>query len=268
MKKVFKVLFIMIFVVFISACSDKKFYDTSINVDFYTGTNGTIVPKQENLEANSKLVEPVEPTRPGYDFDGWYKEVTYKNEWNFAVDLMGTHSITLFAKWIAVDYTITYVLNGGEPLTGSYPTTYNLNNARLTVFPTTVRQTGYAFVGWYLYDWKNAEGKIMTKPGDFGYNSVPTGKTENLTLYAHWKAIESVISFNINFPEPTGAPAAPKSFTISYGSIIAFTIPTAEGYTFKGWNSKANGSGDYYINGELYTRTQNLTVYAIWEKNN
>ncbi len=38
------------------------------------------------------------------------------------------------------------------------------------------------------------------------------------------------------------------------------------GYKFLGWNSNKTGTGTWYINGEVFTRTQRLTLYGIWEK--
>ena len=41
--------------------------------------------------------------------------------------------------------------------------------------------------------------------------------------------------------------------------------PTREGYTFKGWNTKADGSGDAFTGDTKVT--DDMKVYAIWEKN-
>lgn len=266
MKKLLTILLAIALTFIVSGCADKKYYDKSINVIFYSGKNASTVETLKNLEPNSKIQKPVDPTRPGYEFIGWYKEATYKNPWDFNVDKVGNESITLFAKWNAIEYKITYILNGGNPLTGTYPTTFTLDNASLTIFPSSVRQTGYSFAGWYLYDWKNAEGVIQTKPGDNGINNVPAGTTHDLVVYAHWKAIESVIVFDVNFPEAEGKPTAPKSLTMTYGEVIKFVQLVSEKYNFIGWNSKADGTGDFFVNGNLYTRTQKTTVYAIWEK--
>lgn len=46
----------------------------------------------------STITAPEDPTKDGWDFDGWYKELTCKNAWNFAADTV-TGNITLFAKW-------------------------------------------------------------------------------------------------------------------------------------------------------------------------
>ena len=41
---------------------------------------------------------------------------------------------------------------------------------------------------------------------------------------------------------------------------------TRDGYTFKGWNTKADGSGTSYAPGDTITITEDLTLYAQWEK--
>ncbi len=56
-------------------------------VDSITADYGTIV------------TAPVEPTREGYDFAGWYKEDTFINAWNFETDVVPAEDITLYAKW-------------------------------------------------------------------------------------------------------------------------------------------------------------------------
>lgn len=270
MKKFVKIFLMLAIVLLLSSCSDKKFYDTSINVSFYTGKNATQIPTLYDLEPYSTIDEPAPPTRPGYAFVGWYKEASYKTPWNFATDNVGDRSFIIFAKWEPITYQIIYHTNGGT-LTGIYPETFNLDSASTTIFPTSIRMTGYSFVGWFLYDWKDENGKIQTKPGDPGIMRVPDNYAQDpqdIHLYAHWKVIEVPVSFDINFPEETGKPEAPKSFTIKYGDTINFDEPVAEGYRFLGWNLKADGSGEYLVNGTKFTRTQNTKVYAIWEKIN
>ena len=47
-----------------------------------------------------------------------------------------------------------------------------------------------------------------------------------------------------------------------------FTIPenefTRSGYEFKGWNTKADGTGISYVKGDKITITSNITLYAQW----
>ncbi len=47
---------------------------------------------------NSVITEPAEPTRNGYEFEGWYKEAALTKAWDFATDKV-TGNITLYAKW-------------------------------------------------------------------------------------------------------------------------------------------------------------------------
>jgi len=45
------------------------------------------------------------------------------------------------------------------------------------------------------------------------------------------------------------------------------TLPTRYGYTFDGWNTRANGSGTTYEAGDSYSLNENITLYAQWLKN-
>jgi len=48
---------------------------------------------------------------------------------------------------------------------------------------------------------------------------------------------------------------------------IPLPKPTRTGYTFKSWNTKADGSGTTYNGGESYQPTGNITLYAQWTIN-
>ncbi|MBJ6361238.1 S-layer homology domain-containing protein, partial [Paenibacillus sp. GCM10012307] len=45
------------------------------------------------------ITEPQEPSKPGYNFSGWYKEAELTNAWNFENDTVPAGDITLYAKW-------------------------------------------------------------------------------------------------------------------------------------------------------------------------
>lgn len=47
--------------------------------------------------------------------------------------------------------------------------------------------------------------------------------------------------------------------------IISSKKPKREGYLFKSWNTKQDGTGTNYNSGETIKLTQNTTLYAIWE---
>ena len=54
-----------------------------------------------NVVYNELAPEPEEPTRVGYTFNAWYKEVGLINLWDFSTQRMPANNVTLYAKWIA-----------------------------------------------------------------------------------------------------------------------------------------------------------------------
>ena len=52
---------------------------------------------------------------------------------------------------------------------------------------------------------------------------------------------------------------------IKEGRRILAKEPTKDGYKFKEWNTKSDGSGTKYEVGEIFKEKQDTTLYAIWE---
>lgn len=68
---------------------------------------------------------------------------------------------------------------------------------------------------------------------------------------------------------PNGGTGSIVSF---YGeSGDSFTLEEIDfirtGYTFTGWNTKADGSGDSYKTGDTFVLNENSTLYAQWKNN-
>jgi uncharacterized repeat protein (TIGR02543 family) len=75
-------------------------------VTFYS--DGEKYAEYDQVKEGGTVREPAEPTKPGYTFGGWYKDVALNNEWNFDTDTVISNT-TLYAKWI--DITI-YLIDG------------------------------------------------------------------------------------------------------------------------------------------------------------
>ncbi|MCQ2562422.1 MAG: InlB B-repeat-containing protein, partial [Alphaproteobacteria bacterium] len=71
----------------------------------------------------------------------------------------------------AIEYTITYNLNGGINYTDA-PTTYTVATPTITL--ETPTKQNYKFMGW-------------TDANNTTISNIPTGSTGNITLYAQWK---------------------------------------------------------------------------------
>ena len=191
-------------------------------------------------------------TREGYKFAGW----------NTQPDGTGTHytdqqkvtlngNTTLYAQWNAA-YTVTFDANGGNGTMQSQPFEHG-KSQKLT--SNSFTRSGYTFTGWNT----KADGS-----GTSYTNGQTITPTSNLMLYAQWKKdVIYTITFNAN--EGSGTMSA---LTVKEGASQKLTSNsfTRSGYTFTGWNTKADGSGTSYTNGQTITPTSNLTLYAQWKK--
>lgn len=85
-------------VFYVSANVWKKFNPiTEKNFVFFNSQGGSVV-SDTVADDNSAIIQPNDPTRPDYTFEGWYKEAECIHAWNFANDRI-TGNTTLYAKW-------------------------------------------------------------------------------------------------------------------------------------------------------------------------
>lgn len=182
-------------------------------LDIYGNTTGVIVTYKDGDSEYAKQVLPsgtlatrpdAPAATPGYTFGGWNK--ADGTAWDYASDKV-TDNITLYAKWAANTYTITFDTAGGSeiaPITQDYGT--------VITAPKAPTREGYTFIGW--------DKEIPT-----------TMPAENMTVTAQWKINQYTITFDTN----GGSEIAP--ITQDYGTAItAPADPTREGYTFIGWD--------------------------------
>lgn len=111
----------------------------------------------------------------------------------------------------------------------------------------------------------NADGsKTVSVKGYYqtGVSSGNISKTVSKTLTKI--ARQWTVSFNAN-----GGTGAPGNQTKTYGTnlTLSSTVPTKTGYTFNGWNTKADGSGTNYSAGGTYSANAAVTLYAKWTAN-
>ncbi|WP_304508767.1 InlB B-repeat-containing protein [Anaerotignum sp.] len=78
--------------------------DAIYTVDF-DSQNGSSVDDITDVEYNTTITQPDEPTYSGHIFDGWYKDAACTTEWDFDNDTV-TESTTLYAKWTSSDFWI------------------------------------------------------------------------------------------------------------------------------------------------------------------
>ena len=186
-------------------------------ITFDTNGGSEIAPITQDY--GTEITAPDNPTRKGYTFKGWDKEIP---------ETMPAENITVKAQWKINQYTITFDTNGGSeiaPITQDYGT-------EITA-PDNPTRKGYTFKEW---------DKEIPK----------TMPAENITVKAQWEINQYTITFDTN----GGSEIAP--ITQDYGTeITAPDNPTRKGYTFKGWDKEIPET----------MPAENITVKAQWKIN-
>lgn len=155
----------------------------------------------------------------------------------------------------ATQYTVTFKANDGE---GTVPEVagYEPGDEVVIDFSKKPTRTGYNFVGWALT--ADATTALYT---DGGTSTFIMG-TSDVILYAVWETAEQ---YTLSY-DATGGSGAPGSVTqFDKNFKISTAVPTKEGYNFKGWNTKQDGTGTTYSAGANITIEESTTLYAIWE---
>ena len=136
----------------------------------YVKNNGN-ADRVDTYDYGADVAAPPNPTRSGYAFAGWYLDdgtFLLPAAFPFPMPIGG---VTLYAKWTANLYTISFQSNGGSAVsavTQAYQTQ--------VAAPTPPTRTNYAFDGWYLDD------ATFLLPAAFPF-AMPVG---GVTLYAKW----------------------------------------------------------------------------------
>ena len=154
-------------------------------VEFNVGTGHDTTPVDTIYLANGDPVPTLaEPTRLGYTFAGWYVDDECKNAYTDTT-FLGSSTLTLFAKWAPLSFTITLV---GDPSYSSFTdttyTAYYEQPYELPV-PKADQNDEMAFLGWY--DQRNAGGNRYTDYTGVGTNVY--NDLRSITLYAAFGAI-------------------------------------------------------------------------------
>ena len=216
------------------------------------------------VEYGSSLPYVSKPTKTGYTFLGYYDSVTggaqyYNADMSSMLTWSRTEGITLYARWEANEYTVSFSTNGGSGAQGSVLATYGEAMPSATTAPT---RTGYTFMGYYT---------DVNGGGVNYYNADMTSArvcdlTEDTVLYAYWSANEYTVTFD------NQGGSGESSVMVEYGSSLPYVSkPDKTGYTFLGYYDSATG-GEQYYNADMdsmltWSRTEGIDLYARWKAN-
>ena len=223
-----------------SNCANAFDFNTAINADitlFAKWTANKYIVTLSNQGATTAGTASVQatygsampsatmPQKTGYTFGGYYTSnngggTQYYNAnggsskaWNIA------NNTTLYAKWTATNYTITYNTNGGNSIAQK---TYTIETATFDL-PTPTR-TGYTFAGWY--DNANLTGNKVTQ--------VAKGSTGNKTFYAAWTINQYTLTYSAGEGGTVYGTYASGS-KLNYNTSVTLTAAPADGNIFTQW---------------------------------
>ena len=215
-----------------------------------------------SFKENEPVTLPTNVTTVGYTFNGWWYNGEYITGWE-----AGTYDydIRLEAQWTVEEYNIYYRDESDELLSGSlddgYPTTHQYDE---TTWLRESYKDGYHFRGWYDNPECNGESISYLDSCD---------RTSDVTLYAKWEAR----TYNVVLEHDNGEDNT--YMTVTYGiRPNDVTPPQRVGYTFHGYYTEYNGSGNLMIDtdgkiNESCEEWQSLDewndnyLYAYWTAN-
>lgn len=126
---------------------------------------------EEQTIEHGKPIKTDELTIPdvaGYTFDGWYADDTHTIKFDFTKPITG--NTTVYAKWTANDYEVSFITEHGDA-----PTSQNVPYNGTATNPGKLTEDGYTFIGWYTDD---------THTKEFNFSTPITGDTK---VYAKWE---------------------------------------------------------------------------------
>lgn len=240
-------------------------YGHDIVIDYYYTRNQykVTLKKDENIQKTSgagsyyygeKITIEATP-KTGYSFSKWQddNDVLSDNTVNNTSFILGDSDVTLEAKSLINQYDVSYIdwlddtsVSNTDKL-GSDVTALDYNS--------TVR-------GDDLGDDKTPG--VYYKGRVYDRCTEETVGTDGATVYRYFKNASYKVTLDLN----DGSGNIFNTVNVQYDNHYpALKTPSRTGYTFLGWNTKSNGSGDMITEESIVNNDSDDTFYAIWKAN-
>ena len=213
----------------------------------FNANSGSVSPTSKSVTYDGTYGDLPTPTKTGHTFNGWYTNTSYTTQITATTKVNITTNQTLYAKWTANQYILTFNANGGSMVSTSKNPAYGETYGYL---PTPERK-GHTFAGWYTA----ASGGTKIESTTI-FNS-----TSDQTLYAHWTPNKYQLTFDAN-----GGSVSLTSKSVTYdGTYGDLPTPEKTGYEFTGWFTAKTGGTKIEATTKV-TITSDQTLYARWNK--
>ena len=222
----------------------------------FDSDGGSAVAAQ-NVAHGNTASKPTDPTRDGYEFDGWFNGET---QWNFTTAI--TASITLKAKWTTL-YTVTFESDGGSAV--SAQTIRNGATATKPIDPTKeFKPSSGLYLGVVNIDALHCTFIEWRKEGENTAYDFNIPVTAPITLKAFWSTpsfsqtpITSVFANDIvaSFTYVNANSYSEEEYTLLIGTDV-----TVGDLTLNAANAKLTIIG---IGSERYINGTNSSLFNI-----
>lgn len=238
----------------------------------FDANGGEVTPESKVVRIGEKYGDLPIPIKNGYAFNGWIAyDVSHSNFMSIVPKRsVGYWGYDLVAQWIDNAYTIVYDANGGnvvaDPLnstslkimSNSLVVTYAKNSQNKNIADIIFQKTGYDFKEWNTK--LDGSGTSYNPDDIIQLNNVDNSL---LTLYAIWESNGGIITFNSN---DGTSQIKIQEYTFNSDTKLEKNTFTRNNYLFKGWNTEPDGSGIQYTDEQIVNSSDNLVLYAQWEK--
>lgn len=216
------------------------------NITYHLGGGENAESNPQTFNEKTLPLTLATPTREGFAFAGWYQNPAYSGNQMTTIEIGTEKNVSLWAKWNAVEYSVSYNLNGG--------TNNDQNITKYTILDTPVKlynptYEGFVFEGWF------------TK-SDFSGERITYLSKDNLgdvTLYAKWSQAYT-ITYNTNGGLNDGR--NPSVFTENTETFSLYEA-TKLNFTFLGWFDNEALSGTPVTQITKGTKS-NVVLWAKW----
>ena len=241
--------------------------------------------------------------RIGYKLEGFYTQANGQGRKVFSVDDNNNISTynspyipdsNLYPYYTPKDYRVDVnVLNPNgtqDYKSGTFTQYYSYTNSTSNNLTdqaySNIKQGSYteirnivAVAGYYLYSVTATVGTIENRGNGVyrytaSFSSEPKGSSSwDAIINVQMRYINYSVIFNANGGD--GGSMSNQSFVYNTAQALTKNRFTRTGHTFAGWNTKADGSGTKYSDGQVVnnlssanTNNATVTLYAQWQVNN
>ncbi len=229
---------------------------------YYLSTTALVYADKDEIIGKDKV--PEAKSKTGYNFDGYYLST---DESKSIIDFdtyKVTGDATFKPSYSYATYTATFVSEYGtapEPLSWTYSPSYYPDYTDISTGIYKLSTIGYDFDGWY-------EENAWYRTNEIYHN-----KSADMTLTAKWVPWTATLCYYTNSPSDVYVSSSISRANLTYGKEMNISEDKlyALGYSFLGWNTKADGSGTSYSPGAAFTwkgskNREYVYLYAQWKQ--